>query len=53
VRFTDMCSARGLPFARIGVVDRTDARLEVQGQFSVPLAELRRAWASTLPRALD
>jgi phosphoribosylformylglycinamidine synthase len=53
VRFTDMCSARGLPFARIGVVDRAEPRLEIQGQFSVPLAELRRAWSATLPRALD
>jgi len=48
LRFTDMCSARGLPWARIGVVDG-DA-LEVQDQFSVPLAELREAWSGTLPR---
>jgi len=57
VRFTDMCAARGIPFARIGVVDDGDAAdgpaLDVQGQFAVPLAELRAAHSSTLPAALD
>jgi phosphoribosylformylglycinamidine synthase len=54
VRFTDMCSARGLAHARIGVTDGTgpDAVLDVQGQFTVPLDELRAAWSSTLPTAL-
>ncbi|GAA2037180.1 phosphoribosylformylglycinamidine synthase subunit PurL [Catenulispora yoronensis] len=41
LRFTDMCVARGLPVARVGVVDGT--ALEVQGQFTVPLDELRAA----------
>jgi phosphoribosylformylglycinamidine synthase len=41
LRFTDMCGARGLPATRIGVVDG-DA-LEVQGQFTVSLAELTEA----------
>ena len=51
VRFTDMCSARGFPHLRIGVTDGAgaDAVLDVQGQFAVPLAELRAAWAATLP----
>jgi phosphoribosylformylglycinamidine synthase len=52
VRFTDMCTARGLPFARIGVVDLLEPALEVQGAFSVELQELREAWTSTLPRRL-
>ncbi|MFL6112126.1 MAG: phosphoribosylformylglycinamidine synthase subunit PurL, partial [Catenulispora sp.] len=39
LRFTDMCAARGLPAARVGVVD--GAVLEVQGQFTVGLEELR------------
>jgi phosphoribosylformylglycinamidine synthase II len=47
LRFTDMCVARGLPVARVGVVDGTvlsgEAVLEVQGQFTVPMAELRAA----------
>jgi phosphoribosylformylglycinamidine synthase len=54
VRFTDMCTARGFPHVRIGVTDGSgaDAVLDVQGQFSVPLEELRTAWSATLPNAL-
>jgi phosphoribosylformylglycinamidine synthase subunit PurL len=48
VRFTDMCTARRFPHARIGVIDG-DA-LEVQGLFTIPLAELRAASEETLPR---
>jgi phosphoribosylformylglycinamidine synthase len=47
LRFTDMCRARSLPCARIGVVDG-DA-LVVQDQFSVGLDELRAAHTATLP----
>ncbi|ATL84362.1 phosphoribosylformylglycinamidine synthase subunit PurL [Streptomyces malaysiensis subsp. malaysiensis] len=50
VRFNDMCGARGLPAARIGVVDG-DA-IEVQGQFSIPLAELRESYEATIPGLL-
>jgi phosphoribosylformylglycinamidine synthase subunit PurL len=50
VRFTDMCGARGLPAARIGVVDG-DA-VEVQGEFALPLAELRTAHEGTIPALL-
>jgi phosphoribosylformylglycinamidine synthase len=53
VRFTDMCTSRGLPHFRIGVIDLLDARLEVQGQFSVPLRELRAAWTQTLPSRFE
>jgi phosphoribosylformylglycinamidine synthase len=55
VRFTDMCSARGFAHARIGVTDGQgdDAVLDVQGQFAVPLAEVRAGWAATLPAALS
>ena len=51
VRFTFMCEARGFPVLRIGVTDGVgeDAVLEVQGQFSVPLAELRAVRGTTLP----
>ena len=51
--FTDLCAARGLPHARIGVVDLLDGRLDVQGQFDVPLRELRAAWTSTLPAQFE
>ncbi|MEU5268138.1 phosphoribosylformylglycinamidine synthase subunit PurL [Streptomyces hygroscopicus] len=50
VRFNDMCGARGLPATRIGVIDG-DA-IEVQGQFSLPLAELRKAHEATIPGLL-
>jgi phosphoribosylformylglycinamidine synthase II len=54
VRFTDMCAARGFPHARIGVTDGSgpDAVLDVQGQFTLPLSEVRAAWSATLPAAL-
>jgi phosphoribosylformylglycinamidine synthase len=49
VRFTDLCTARRLPAQRIGVLDILEAAVEVRGQFRLPMAELRVAWASTLP----
>ena len=50
-RFTDLCSARGYPYQEIGVVGDAAGTpvLEVREQFSVPLAELREAFESTLP----
>jgi phosphoribosylformylglycinamidine synthase len=55
VRFTDMCSARRFPHARIGVTDGRgeEAVLDVQGQLTIALARLREAWSATLPAALD
>jgi phosphoribosylformylglycinamidine synthase len=56
VRFTDMCAARRIPFARIGVVDdgeQGEPVLDVQGLFTVTLAELRDAHTWTLPAALE
>ncbi len=47
LRFTEMCSARGLPLTRIGVTD--GAALEVQDVLTIDLAELRIAYESTLP----
>ncbi|UGT59733.1 phosphoribosylformylglycinamidine synthase subunit PurL [Nocardia asteroides] len=49
-RFSKMCEARGLPAVRIGVVDQGSDSVEVQGQFTVPLTELRAAFEGTLPR---
>jgi phosphoribosylformylglycinamidine (FGAM) synthase-like enzyme len=49
VRFTDLCIARGLAHARIGMVDDEAGALEVQSLFTLPLAELRTAHTSTLP----
>jgi phosphoribosylformylglycinamidine synthase len=50
LRFTDMCGARGLPATRIGVLDG-DA-VEVQGEFGIPLEELRTAHQATIPALL-
>ncbi|WP_327225849.1 phosphoribosylformylglycinamidine synthase subunit PurL [Streptomyces platensis] len=47
LRFTDMCGARGLPATRIGVVD--GAEIDVQGQFSIPLSELKESHEATIP----
>lgn len=47
-RFTGMLAARGVPFVRVGVT-QDEPVLEVQGQFTLPLAELREAWEATLP----
>jgi phosphoribosylformylglycinamidine (FGAM) synthase-like enzyme len=49
VRFTDLCAERGLPVARIGVVDLLTPALEVHDLFNLPLRELRTAWAATIP----
>jgi phosphoribosylformylglycinamidine synthase len=55
VRFRDMCTARQVPLTRIGVVETAGpgARLEVQGQFVIPLAELRQASEATFPALFD
>ncbi|UWE07601.1 phosphoribosylformylglycinamidine synthase subunit PurL [Actinacidiphila bryophytorum] len=50
LRFTDMCGARGLPVARIGVIDG-DA-VEVQGEFAIPLTELGAVHEGTIPGLL-
>lgn len=52
-RFTAMCEARGLPATRVGVVDQGpdggEPAIEVQGQFTVTLEELRRTSEGVLP----
>lgn len=47
LRFSDMCGARGLPATRIGVVDGDV--LDVQGQFTIPLSDLREAHEAAIP----
>jgi phosphoribosylformylglycinamidine synthase subunit PurL len=48
--FADLCTSYGVPHQQIGVTVGTgdDAALEVEGTFTVSLAELRLAWSSTL-----
>ena len=48
--FRSMCAVRGLPAVRIGVVDHGSDGLEVQGLFTVSLAELRSTFEGVLPR---
>ncbi|SLF76363.1 Probable phosphoribosylformylglycinamidine synthase II PurL [Mycobacteroides abscessus subsp. bolletii] len=48
-RFMSMCEAQQLPAVRIGVVDQGSDSVEVQGQFSVTLAELREIHEGVLP----
>jgi phosphoribosylformylglycinamidine synthase len=56
VRFTDMCTARRFPHQRIGVLDDGDPSsgpvIDVQGQFSVALDELRQLRERRLPDAM-
>lgn len=49
VRFTDLCSARGLPWTKIGVSDVESETLQIQDVAKFSLTELRSAWESTLP----
>ncbi|MFD2417869.1 phosphoribosylformylglycinamidine synthase subunit PurL [Amycolatopsis pigmentata] len=53
LRFTEMCTARGLPWRRTGVVDPESQSLEIQGVATFGLSELREAWESTLPALFD
>ncbi|TCO64979.1 phosphoribosylformylglycinamidine synthase subunit PurL [Actinocrispum wychmicini] len=53
LRFTDMCTARGLPWRKLGVVDPESAALEIQDIGTFTLDELRTAWEGTLPALFD
>lgn len=50
VRFKDMTTARNFPVVRLGIVDAASDSLDVQGQFSATLEELRTAHEGTLPK---
>ncbi|WP_426508567.1 phosphoribosylformylglycinamidine synthase subunit PurL [Dactylosporangium sp. McL0621] len=47
--FTAMCAQHGLPATVIGSVDGRSRALDVRGQFTIALDELRSAWMGTLP----
>ena len=49
-RLCSILDAREMPWVRIGVVDQGSDSLEVQGQFSVTLDELREVHEGTLPK---
>ncbi|GIF69673.1 phosphoribosylformylglycinamidine synthase subunit PurL [Asanoa ishikariensis] len=48
--FTGLCAEQGVPWTPIGVTDGNNGALDIRGQFSVPLEELREAHTSTMPR---
>ncbi len=52
VKFQGLCDARKYPVLRIGVTTGvgSDATLEVQGQFTVSVTEIRERSAATLPK---
>lgn len=50
VRFNDMTGARGYAVVRLGIVDSESGSLDIQGQFTLPIEELREAHEGTLPR---
>ncbi len=53
-RFTALCEQHGCPVTDLGVSEGAGdgASLTVEGQFAVPLEEIRAAWSATLPAAL-
>ncbi|MDT7729157.1 MAG: phosphoribosylformylglycinamidine synthase subunit PurL [Actinomycetota bacterium] len=53
LRFTEMCTARGLPWRRTGVVDPDSGTLEFQDITTFTLDELREPWEATLPALFD
>ncbi|WP_313814177.1 phosphoribosylformylglycinamidine synthase subunit PurL [Glutamicibacter sp.] len=50
VRFNDMTSARGVTVARLGIVDAQSGALEVQGEFTATVDELREANEGTMEK---
>ncbi|MEU6645918.1 phosphoribosylformylglycinamidine synthase subunit PurL [Saccharomonospora sp. NPDC046836] len=53
LRFTEMCSARGLPWRKTGVADPESGALEIQDVTTFGLDELRSAWEGTLPALFE
>ncbi len=47
--FTALCAERSLPYTPIGVVDGRSRCLDIRGQFTITLDELRSAYGGTLP----
>ncbi len=55
VRLAELCSEHGVPSTRLGetVGIGGAAEIDVAALFNLPLDELRAAWSTTLPSALD
>lgn len=52
-RLAALCASGGVPLVRLGVTGQFGADMEVEGLFTVPLAELREAHERTLPAVLE
>ena len=52
-RFTELCVSRSLPCTRLGIVDVLEINLRVEGQFSLPIRELRTAWRAGLRQRFE
>ncbi|HEY4018059.1 MAG TPA: phosphoribosylformylglycinamidine synthase subunit PurL [Pseudonocardiaceae bacterium] len=52
-RFTEMCTMRGLPWVKIGVVDQESDSVQIQDVAEFALSELRETWEGTLPALFD
>ena len=52
-RFTEMCTMRGLPWVKIGVVDKESDSVQIQDVAEFTLSELRETWEGTLPALFD
>ena len=50
-RFAALCDEHGVPVAVLGTT-RAEPALEVEGEFRIPLEELRRTWTAPIPAAM-
>ena len=49
VKFQALCEARGVPVLRIGVTDKENQAVDIQGIAEISLNDVRAGWAKTLP----
>jgi len=49
VKFQALCEARGVPVLRIGVTDKENQAVDIQGVAKLDLQDIRGAWAGVLP----
>jgi len=49
VKFQALCEARGVPVLRIGVTDKENQAVDIQGVAKLELEAIRGAWAGVLP----
>ncbi len=51
--FTALCDEHAQPYTHLGVVDVLEPDVDVRGQFSVSLRELRTAWSAALRQRFE